>query len=64
MKLLKSKKGFVFSASSALFIVIIVVFVFGFSGVIKFMLTDKTPLILGGAFLFLLLLGQKKRENR
>jgi len=40
------------------------ILIFGGGGIIKFLVSDKTPLIILGAFIFLILFSRKKRLGR
>lgn len=70
MKLFKSKKGITFLAALAahpigLAIALILLFIFLFStgGILKFLLTDKTPYIFIGILILLFLMKKKRRER-
>lgn len=58
---MKSKKGAI-AVGTLVLIVMGIILLFGAGGVIKFLLTDKTPLIIGGIFIMLLVLSRRKRK--
>lgn len=68
MKLRKSKKGGAFLVGLAAHplalaagIILLLSFTIGLGGIIKFLVSDKTPLIIGGAFVLLFLFSKRKR---
>lgn len=64
MKLLNSGKGLVFSATTVFAFAAILLLLFAGSGILKLLLTDKTPFLLGGALILLYLFKEKRREGR
>ncbi len=63
-KMIHSKKAAIGTFGITMIVIVGFMFAFGFGGIIKFLLTDKTPIILLGLFIFLLLFSQKKRQQR
>lgn len=62
MKILKNKKAIAPLWLLGWVITGVVIFSGGFAatGILKFLLSDKTPLILGGLLLFIILLGKRR----
>lgn len=65
MKIIKSKKGALFIIPVFVWIVLLVIFIgIPLGGIIKFLFTDKMPLILLGLLVLIVLFGKRKREGR
>jgi hypothetical protein len=55
-----NKKGAVDPLSWVLAIGLVILVVFAGSGIIKFLISDKTPFIIAGVFIFLIMLRRRR----
>lgn len=55
----KKSQGLLLGPELAFFIIIIAVFLFAGTGVIKFLISDKTPYIIAGVFFMLILMRRR-----